>query len=75
VYTGTFGAWYSHTLRQCSTGGATSTTITPPIADSYHLVVPLSPAAEGSYGRSGDGTERPPMANACFAAQILDPCP
>jgi hypothetical protein len=75
VYTGTIGSWYSHSMTKCTTGGATSTTITPAIGDQYHLVVPLSPTAEGSYGRAADYTELPPAANACRAMQILEPCP
>ena len=75
VAVGTLGSWYSHSITKCSTGGANATTITPLGGSHYFLVVPMSPTAEGSYGRSSDGTERPPAPNACLATQILDPCP
>lgn len=75
VAVGTIGSWYSHSITSCSTGGANATTLTLPEGNRYYLVVPLSPTAEGSYGRSSDGTERPPAPNACVARQILDPCP
>jgi hypothetical protein len=75
VSVGTLGSWYSHSMTQCSTGGANATTITPSGGSQYYLVVPMSPASEGSYGTSSDGTELPPAPNACFAAQILAACP
>ncbi len=75
VYAGTLGSWYDHSITQCSTGGGNSAIITPLLGNQYYLVVPQSPAAEGSYGRSSDGAELPPAAIACFGAQILDPCP
>jgi N-acetylneuraminic acid mutarotase len=75
VYEGVIGSWYSHVIKQCSTGGAMATTISPDIGDRYYLVVPLGPASEGSYGGTSSGTERPPAASACRAAQDPAPCP
>jgi hypothetical protein len=75
VYSGTLGTWNSHAFTECSTGNATTLTITPSIGSHYYLVVPLSPMAEGSYGQASDGQERFPAAVACRAAQVLDPCP
>ena len=75
VAVGTIGSWYSHSITRCSTGGANVTTLTPLNGNQYYLVVPVSPTAEGSYGRSSGGAELPPAPNACLARQILDPCP
>jgi hypothetical protein len=75
VYAGIMGSWYSHAIELCSTGGSTATTITPTAGSDYYLVVPLTPAAEGSYGQDSAGSERPPAAVACVATQIVAPCP
>jgi hypothetical protein len=75
VYAGTIGVWYDHTRKSCSTGGATSTVITPAALNQYYLVVALSPAAEGSYGTTSAQMELPPATDACLPIQILDPCP
>ena len=75
VYEGVLGSWYSHDIKQCSTGGATSTTLSPAGGDRYYLIVPLGPAAEGSYGRDSTEIERPRAASACLAMQDLAPCP
>jgi len=75
VYRGVVGTWYSHTIEQCSTGGSTATTLTPTAGSDYYLVVPINPAAEGSYGKDGSGSELPPAAVACVATQIVAPCP
>jgi len=75
VYVGTIGIWYDHAPARCSTAGATSATVEPPMSDDYYLVVPMSPAEEGSYGTDGNGAERPAGAKACLAMQTLMPCP
>ncbi len=60
---------------QCSTGGATSTTLTPAAGDRFYLVVANDGAgAEGSYGRRSDDSERPVSASACFP-QSIGACP
>jgi hypothetical protein len=75
VYEGTIGNWTSHTSVLCSTGGATSTTLTPQAADSYYLVVPRNPLYEGSYGRDSAGVMRPPGVAACAIQQTVGACP
>ena len=70
---------YNHVPNLCSTGGATSSTITPAAADRYFLVVPLNDYDEGSYGlnRLLPGptlNERPPSASPCRPFQALG-CP
>ena len=75
VYQGSLGAWESHVPIVCTDGGlALEETITPQAASSYYLVVPLAPAAEGSYGLASGGAERPPSASPCRPVQQLD-CP
>jgi hypothetical protein len=75
VYEGTIGDWTSHTSVLCSTGGATSTTLTPQAADSYYLVVPRNPLYEGSYGRDSAGVMRPQGGAACAIQQTVGVCP
>ena len=75
VYEGVVGSWYSHSIKQCSTGGPTSTTLSPAGGDRYYLVVPLGPASEGSYGCDSTESERPRAPSACLATQNLAPCP
>lgn len=75
VYEGALGNWYSHAPRLCTTGGAlTAEDLQPAAGDRYFLVVPLAPAAEGSYGTSSSGAEIPQGAGACLAAQDTTPC-
>ena len=74
VYEGLLGSFTSHAPRLCSTGGATSVTLTPASDSLYYLVVPLSPAgAEGSYGTASDGNQRPPSATSC-QPQVFTSC-
>ena len=74
VYEGLLGDFTSHAPRLCSTGGATSVTLTPASGSGYYLVVPLSPdGAEGSYGTASNGTQRPPSASAC-QPQVFTDC-
>ena len=71
VYEGTLGDFTSHTpvvAPSCTTGGATSATITPGAGDRYYLIVPLSDTGfEGGYGSHSDGTPRQPSLLACEA--------
>jgi len=74
VYEGSIGDFTSHVPRLCSTGGATSATLTPSAGNTYHLIVPTDGVHGGSYGRRSDGFERPTSASAC-APQDPGPCP
>ncbi|MGH9869038.1 MAG: FG-GAP-like repeat-containing protein [Candidatus Polarisedimenticolia bacterium] len=73
IYEGTIGDFTSHAPRLCSTGGATSSTFSPPSGSVYYLVVPLNGSAEGSYGTTSSGTERPVGSPAC-RPQLLGGC-
>jgi len=74
VYEGALGEPRSKTPLRCSTGGATAATITPSPGARFYLVVPRSAVAEGSYGHTSDGAERPPDAGACLP-QSIAACP
>lgn len=74
IYEGLLGDPSTKTPLQCSTGGATSATITPSPSDRFYLVVATVSEAEGSYGRASDGTERTPDAGACLP-QSIGACP
>jgi len=74
VYEGNLGVFYSHTMKLCTTGGATTAAFMPAPGDSYYLVVPRNGSREGSYGVDGGGTERPPGLPACLS-QSLAACP
>ena len=74
VYEGALGDPRSKTPLRCSTGGATAATITPSPGARFFLVVPRSASAEGSYGHTSDGAERPPDAGACLP-QSITACP
>ncbi len=71
IYEGTLGDWSSHVAKQCSTGGATTATITPAAESRYYLVVPRNQGFEGSYGRDASGAERPQAEIACLQ-QVID---
>ena len=70
VYEGTLGTFDSHAPALCSTGGTTIASLTPGPGSTYYLVVPRNGMREGSYGRDGDGLERPPAAAACLIQEI-----
>lgn len=74
IYEGTIGNFTSHVSRYCSTGNATSLTMTPDTGSRYYLVVPANGTREGSYGLRSDGTERPQGAFACLPQQIASTC-
>lgn len=65
IYEGDLGVFYSHAAKLCTTGGATTATITPGTSSRYFVVVPRSATNEGSYGRDGSGVERPPAIATC----------
>ena len=75
IYEGTLGVYYSHTLKFCTTGGATSITFPQPPARTYYLVVPRQAVSEGSYGRASNGSERPQGSSACLPQQVALACP
>jgi hypothetical protein len=73
VYEGSLGDFSSHTQRLCSTGGATSATLTPGSGGRYYLIVPSDGGHEGSYGTRTGGLERPAAATACLP-QVIAGC-
>jgi hypothetical protein len=70
IYEGILGSFASHVSRVCSTGGATTETLTPEEGDTYYLVVPRNGTYEGSYGKTSAGTERAAAAVACMPQQV-----
>jgi hypothetical protein len=74
VYEGEIGDFSGHLPLECSTGGATSSTITPSGGNRFYLVVPRGATREGSYGQRSDHTERPPSATACLEQSIATCC-
>lgn len=76
AYEGTLGAPFNtHVPVTCSTGGATSWTLTPSSGNRYYLVVPRNTVAEGSYGSSSALLPRPPSASACLPQEVDLTCP
>jgi hypothetical protein len=74
IYEGTIGDWTSHAPVTCSTSGAQTATFAVPSIDAYYLVVPAEAPYEGSYGATGDGSERPLGIAACLP-RIVNVCP
>jgi len=74
IYQGTLGDFASHAPMLCSTGGATTSTVTPAAGSTYYLVVPRNGSREGSYGIDSSSTERPASASACLV-QSIAACP
>jgi len=74
IYEGSVPAFYSHTARFCTTGGATTITFTPIAGFAYYLVVPRNPLREGSYGADSALAERPQGGSACLP-QLIGACP
>jgi len=74
VYEGMLGDFASHTVAMCSTGGATSTGLSPAPGNTYYLVVPSNGTVEGSYGTASDGAPRTAAFSACFP-QSVAACP
>ena len=75
VYEGPVGDFTAHTRRLCGTGGATTATFGPDSGDRYFIVVPLGISFEGSYGKRGDGLERPVAGDACLPRVVYESCP
>ena len=74
IYEGSVPNYYSHGALVCSTGGATTRTITPGAGNRYYLVVPHQASVEGSYGARKSGVQRPQGAPACLP-QSAGTCP
>lgn len=70
IYEGTLGAFYSHTMKFCTTSGATTSTFLPGPGSTYYVVVPRNGPREGSYGINSNAVERPPGVPACLAQEI-----
>ncbi len=70
IYEGTLGAFYSHTMKFCTTAGATTSTFLPGPGSTYYVVVPRNGPREGSYGINSNAVERPPGVPACLAQEI-----
>jgi hypothetical protein len=70
VYVGLLGNFDVTTPRTCSTEGATRFITSLASSDLFFLVVGTDVGAEGSYGQSSDGSERPASAAACLPQGI-----
>ena len=70
IYEGVVGDFTSHTSLFCTTGGATTKTLTPATGSAYYLIVPQNGSREGSYGKDSGGDERPAGTNACLVQQV-----
>jgi hypothetical protein len=70
IYEGILGDYLGHRALHCSTGGATTRTITPAGGDAWFLVVPRGAVREGSYGRDGAGAERPAALEPCLPQEV-----
>ena len=74
VYAGPLGSFPAHLPMLCSTGGATSATITPSAASTYYLVVPNNQYYEGSYGQASSGAQTPAGPTRCYPAAAATGC-
>lgn len=72
LYQGTLGEFDTHTPLFCDLVDSERLILQGP-GDIYYLIVPASLDAEGSYGRSSDGVERPQGTSAC-RPQIVGEC-
>jgi hypothetical protein len=70
IYEGTLGDFASHTPVACSTGGATTETITPSAGNRYYLVVPVGADREGSHGTDSTGSQRQRGPAPCLEQEI-----
>ena len=74
VYQGTMGSFQSHVPVSCSTGGQTTSTITPSDGSAYFLVTPNDTYYEGRYGSRYSG-ETPAGPSRCFPPAATTGCP
>jgi hypothetical protein len=74
LYRGTL-PWttYTHTSVNCSIT-STSTTTPQDTGSYYYLITPYTATAEGSYGTSSSGTQRPQGTSPCKATQDVNAC-
>ena len=78
IYEGLLGDFTSHERVTCNTSGDVTYQVQPSLDSSYYLVVPMSPPqdggifpAEGSYGLTSEGDERPQnFLSACLPQSI-----
>jgi hypothetical protein len=70
IFEGTLGDFTSHVPLTCSTGSSHSWNLTPLAGNRYFLIVPRNGGYEGSYGKRGDGSERPASVAACLPQLI-----
>jgi hypothetical protein len=75
VHEGQLGVWFSHAPLRCTSGHATSVTITPSGGGRYYLVAPISAGYTGSLGVDSAGIERPDGSPSCTDDRALAPCP
>ena len=64
---------YNHASVNCGITGTTTSTLQD-TGSYYYLIVPLTSSAEGSYGTSSSGTQRPQGTSPCRATQDTNPC-
>lgn len=69
VYEGTLGSFTSHVPRNCNVFDP-FLSLAPGAGNRYYLVVPTDTAIEGSYGRDGNGNERPPSTAGCYPQSV-----
>jgi len=69
IYEGQIGDFTTHSIKLCSTGGATGAIVFPDADDSYYLVVPRNATGEGSYGVASGNIERPAATAPCLVQQ------
>ncbi len=74
IYEGTVGSYYSHIPLICSSGGGTSTSVTPSEGSKYYIIVPVGSGREGSYGFDSTATERETGSVSCYAQEVTA-CP
>ena len=76
IYEGALGVFYSHTMKFCTTGGASMLTLTflPAPGSTYYIVVPRNGPREGSYGTDSAGIERSRGLVSCLP-QSIGVCP
>jgi hypothetical protein len=74
VYEGDLGDFTSHVPLLCNTGGLTTADVPEPATNKYYLIVPTDGLADGSYGKDGNGIERPGSLVACRPHAVIS-CP
>ena len=72
VYRGDIGDFTNYTSETCSSDGAVSHLLAGASDNSFFLVVPSTSAAEGSYGQTSTGAERPPAFAACRPQSVAE---